>query len=35
MLYSGVEGAIGIANLEIKNEFKKPMKRTPLYSELR
>lgn len=34
MLYPGVEGAIGIANLEIKNEFKKPIKKNPLYSKL-
>jgi len=34
MLYSGVEGAIGIANLELKDEFKKPIKKIPLYSKL-
>ena len=33
-LYEGVEGAIGIGNLELKDEFKKPMKKVPLLSKL-
>jgi len=34
MLYDDVEGAIGIANLELKDEYKKPIKKIPLYSKL-
>jgi len=33
-LVDGVEGAYGVANLELKDEYKKPMKQIPLFSKL-
>jgi len=33
-LLEGAEGAIGVANLELKDEYKKPIKNIPLFSKL-